>query len=193
MKDLKIDKKKLKAAINEVSRNRKNPQLAPQLPEPWSVELFKDPSRSAAWSKHWDDLNAFRKANSAERATALCSLMAASRGKLHVTKEWVPTYLADGSQKLVVRTLEDQDKLIAGVLKEFVAPYWVVYEVTGFGVKLAGPYQTPEMAQSQRDDIAGYEGVTCATVTESRPPFKPNAPAAGLLSPDAPAVPAEAT
>lgn len=37
--------------------------------------------------------------------------------------------------------------------------FYVEYEVEGFdGIQCAGPYPTEEI-QSQRDDIAGFEGV----------------------------------
>jgi hypothetical protein len=35
---------------------------------------------------------------------------------------------------------------------------YVLYEVEGFGAQQAGPYPATEV-ESQRDDIAGFEGV----------------------------------
>lgn len=163
-----IDKKKLRAAINEVSRNRKNPQALGEAPALFLPGGGVNPEHRTYWAKVHD----YRKANSAERATALCSLMAHSRGKLHVQKEWVPTYQSDGSQKLVTRTLADQEKLIAAVAKEFEAPAgYVVYEVRGFpGPKMAGPYTAAEI-DAQFDDIKGFEGVFNARITTSVPPM----------------------
>lgn len=44
--------------------------------------------------------------------------------------------------------------------------YQVKYSVEGFpGERTAGPY-TKEVAQSHRDDIAGYEGVSYAITIE---------------------------
>lgn len=178
-----IDKKKLRTAIRVVSCNRKNPV---QFKEP--PPLFIDGKLNPEHSAYWAARRGHEKANSAERATALCSLMAHSRGKLHVQKEWVPTYLSDGSQKLVTRTMEDQEKLIAAVAKEFEAPAgYVVYEVRGSpGPKMAGPYTAAEI-DAQFDDIKGFEGVFNARITTSVPPMlRPSEPVAGAPT-DAPA------
>lgn len=175
-----IDKKKLRAAINEVSRNRKNPKPMGEPPA-----LFIDGKLNSEHGKFWKEYHAYKDANSAERATALCSLMAHSRGKLHVQKEWVPTYLPDGSQKLVTRTLADQEKLVAAVAKEFEAPAgYVVYEVRGFpGPKMAGPYTAAEI-NAQFDDIKGFEGVFNARITTSVPPaLRPSEPAGAAVAP----------
>ena len=176
-----IDKKKLRAAIKEVNANRKNPKT---FGEPPPLFVAGENSVNPARRPYWEEVHAYRNANSAERATLLYSLMAHSRGKQHIQKEWVPTYLADGSQKLVTRTLEDQEKLVAGVLKEFEAEVaWVVYEVVGFpGPKLAGPYKASEV-QGQFEDIRGYENVYNARITTSVPPsLRPSEPAAGAAA-----------
>lgn len=180
-----IDKKKLRAAINEVSRNRKNPN-PPKVTLVWSPGMTAEDSKRMG--EQYSAFYKYQKENSAERATLLCSLMAASRGKLHVQKEWVPTYQSDGSQKLVTRTLEDQEKLVAGVAKEFEAEIaYVVYEVCGFpGPKMAGPYKASDV-QAQYEDIRGFEGVFNARITTSLPPsLRPSEPASGVPT-DAPA------
>jgi hypothetical protein len=47
--------------------------------------------------------------------------------------------------------------------------YYVEYEVTGFDgiIQKAGPYPANEV-QSQKDDIAGYEGVYNVRIVEER-------------------------
>lgn len=180
-----IDKKKLRAAINEVSRNRKNPN-PPAITTVWTPGMTAEQSKRM--SDEYSAYHKYQKENSAERATLLCSLMAASRGKLHVQKEWVPTYLPDGSQKLVTRTLEDQEKLVAGVAKEFEAETaYVVYEVVGATKpQIAGPYK-PSEVQAQFEDIRGYERVFNARITTSVPPsLRPSESVAGAPT-DAPA------
>lgn len=55
--------------------------------------------------------------------------------------------------------------------------FYVSYEVQGMGPQTAGPYETQGSAQSHRNDIAGYEGVSDARVihiTSTRVPFSPN-------------------
>ena len=45
--------------------------------------------------------------------------------------------------------------------------YYVLYEVEGFGAQQAGPYSAADV-QSQRDDIAGFEGVCNVRVVSEK-------------------------
>jgi hypothetical protein len=42
--------------------------------------------------------------------------------------------------------------------------YYVKYQVEGFGEHRAGPYESLSEAQSHKDDIAGFEGVSNAQI-----------------------------
>lgn len=107
-----IDKKKLREAIAEINHRRKTGYEVkwPHRPD------YKTPED---YLKALGIYNRESKRSTPEWATQLYSLQAHSRGRLHVRKEWVPTYAADGGLKLVVRTMEDQAKLIAPLLAEF--------------------------------------------------------------------------
>jgi hypothetical protein len=45
--------------------------------------------------------------------------------------------------------------------------FYVLYEVEGFGAQQAGPYSQADV-QSQRDDIAGFEGVCNVRVVSEK-------------------------
>jgi hypothetical protein len=96
-----IDVKKLSQAIRELNDHRTG-KLGP-LPDP----------------ENWREFYAFEKLWGARRATILYSMAAECHGRLHVKKSWDPTYAADGGVKLVVKTREDQLKLIGDAWKEF--------------------------------------------------------------------------
>lgn len=110
-----IDKQKLKAAIREINANRKagNTVMVPE----WK-DAMTDAERQA-WNDAWAAYQNWELQNGALRATILYSIMAHSRGRLHVKKCWEPTYGTDGGLKLVEKTFEDQLQLISGVLPEF--------------------------------------------------------------------------
>lgn len=114
-----IDKKKLKEAIAEINRRRKF-DYWPRAPQ-WKD--YPDYNTSEATrKKYYADLLVYQAdaaRSTAEWATLLYSLQAHSRGYLHMVKQWVPTYGADGGQRLVSYTMDDQTKLIAPLLAEF--------------------------------------------------------------------------
>ena len=52
------------------------------------------------------------------------------------------------------------------------APKWAVeYQIPSFGpeIRHSPPYDTEQVAQSHRDDIAGFEGVAYAIVVPVKP------------------------
>lgn len=118
-----IDKKKLREAIHEVERRLKS-GYRPQWPSSTFLGDRNDKVAMAIWSKKRDVEMAefFKDRDRSEPlwATRLYSLMAASRGRLHMTKEWVPTYGSDGGLRLEVRDATHQEKLIAPIRDEFM-------------------------------------------------------------------------
>lgn len=66
------------------------------------------------------ELNANRWTHTAEEATLLYSLMAHSRGRLHIKKQWVPTYAADGGRRLETRDMQWQEGFVSHIAAQFV-------------------------------------------------------------------------
>jgi len=110
-----LDKKKLRLEINAVNTYR---QAKREAIYPIDAGIK---GNSPEWAPAY---KAYRKEQarfSAERATRLYSLMAHSRGNLHVCKRWVATMAADGGLRLETRTMADQEQLIQPLLTEFTA------------------------------------------------------------------------
>jgi hypothetical protein len=57
---------------------------------------------------------------SVDTASLLCSLTAHCRGRLHATEKWIPLCDATGGREKVVRTMDDQLKLLGNVWKLFL-------------------------------------------------------------------------
>jgi hypothetical protein len=106
-KHMQIDKMKLRAEIKRVEAARKTGQ-EPPYPHKQPIAAHQ------AWRREIQRL-------SASGVTGLYALMAHSRGRLHITKEWVPTCDATGGLKLVTRDLAHQEGLVQGLVEEFAA------------------------------------------------------------------------
>ncbi len=108
----KIDRIRLRAVIKRVEETRRKGEATP-----WPSASGRTSAEYAAAVESW---KAFHARHSPEGLTLLYSLMAHSRGRLHVAKRWVP--VTNAPRVLETRTLADQAVLIASVLKEFDLP-----------------------------------------------------------------------
>lgn len=107
-----INYKKLKEAMTELTKIRKTLTIIP-FPEKANMP----PPEYAAQRKEY--YRQFDVMTDRGYATALYSLRAHLRGRLHMTKKYVPTKNGDGCLDLIYWTFEDQAKLVAPLMAQF--------------------------------------------------------------------------
>jgi hypothetical protein len=126
-----VDRAKLRAAIKESERVRAEIAAGRrgQYDELKALAYPRAPAHQSAeeTATYWRARDAYRAELErlkdlwgAARATRLYSLMAATRGRLHVRWEWVPDRGPEGRLKKVERTWADQDGLIARDVDDFL-------------------------------------------------------------------------
>lgn len=112
-----IDVLKLREVIRDLNAHRIDGALyLADKPRDPTADEWKDPKiYGPLCQARWTYMDKY----SVHRANVLYSMAAEVHGRLHIKKKWEPTYAADGGVKLVVKTREDQLKLIGDAWKEF--------------------------------------------------------------------------